>query len=295
MEVSRKVMAKATELLDEGVAFALCTVASVRGSVPGKAGAKMVVLGDGTAFGTVGGAGLEEKTKALARQCLTERQSGYFTFDLACYKEGGLDSLCGGSVSIFVEPMTPRPHVLICGGGHVGLEVAKLCDQLDYAYSVLDDRADYAAAERFPSARSRFVARPDAFFPAAELSHYSHVVLLGYSYHIDTEILLHCVRRFPGWIGVIASQTKRKQMFKRLAARGVATDELSRVEAPAGLPIGSESPAECAVSILASIIRQHKLGLQSSGRHNTPRIAMTTSRRAECDAAPVAAAADGQG
>ena len=252
-------MGKATELLDAGVAFALCTVASVTGSVPGKAGAKMVVLADGTAFGTVGGAGLEQKTKALARQCLAEKKGGYFTFDLACYKEGGLDSLCGGRVEIFVEAMTARPHVLICGGGHVGLEVARLCDQLEYAHSVLDDRAEYASEERFPHARGRFAARPEVFFPSADLSHYSHVVLLGYSYHVDIDILFHCVRRFPGWIGVIASRTKRKQMFKRLEARGIAADELSRLEAPVGIPIGSESPAECAVSILASIIRQHKL------------------------------------
>ena len=264
MEVSRKIMGKALELLDAGVAFALCTVASVKGSVPGKVGAKMIVLGDGTAFGTVGGAGLEEKTKALARKCLTEKRGGYFTFDLAVYKEGGLDSLCGGTVEIFVEPMASRPHVLICGGGHVGLEVAKLCDQLEYVYSVLDDRADYASADRFPNARHRFVARPEAFFPEANLVEYSHIVLLGYSYHIDTEILVQCVQRYTGWIGAIASRTKRKQMFKRLEARGIAAEALARIEAPVGIPIGSESPAECAVSILGSIIRHHKLGLQSS-------------------------------
>ena len=264
MEVSRRIMGKALELLDAGVAFALCTVASVKGSVPGKIGAKMIVLGDGTAFGTVGGAGLEEKTKALARKCLTEKRGGYFKFELAVYKEGGLDSLCGGTVEIFVEPMAARPHLLICGGGHVGLEVAKLCDQLEYVYSVLDDRAEYASAERFPNARHRFVARPEAFFPEANLVEYSHIVLLGYSYHIDTEILVHCVQRYTGWIGAIASRTKRKQMFKRLEALGIAAEALARVEAPVGIPIGSESPAECAVSILASVIRHHKLGLQSS-------------------------------
>ena len=258
MLVSRNVMAKATELLDAGVTFALCTIASVKGSVPGKLGAKMIVLEDGTAFGTVGGAGLEEKTKALARQCLSDRKSGYFTFDLACYKEGGLDSLCGGSVEIFVEPMPAGPHLLICGGGHVAVQVAKLCDQLEYRYSVVDDREAYAAAQRFPNARGCFVARPEVFFPAADLSPYSHIVLLGYSHRVDTEILFHCARRYRGWIGVIASRTKRKQMFLRLEARGITAEELARVEAPVGLPIGSESPAECAVSILASIIRQHK-------------------------------------
>ena len=70
MEVSRKVMRRAAELLDAGVSFALCTVIGARGSVPGKAGAKMIVLRDGSQFGTVGGAGLEEKVKDLGRRCI---------------------------------------------------------------------------------------------------------------------------------------------------------------------------------------------------------------------------------
>jgi len=256
MEPSLRVMRQATALVAAGTPFALCTVASVKGSVPGKLGAKMIVLADGTTVGTVGGAGLEEKVKALGRQCLADRTNRTVRFDLACFRPGGLDSLCGGSVEIFVEYAAARPHVLVCGGGHVGLEVARLCDQLEYAYSVLDDRPDYASAERF-------VAGPEAFFRDERLDAYSHVVLLGYSYRIDTEILFQCVRRFPGWIGVIASRTKRKQMFVRLEARGIAADELARVEAPAGVAIGSESPAECAVSILASIIRDHRQGSAS--------------------------------
>lgn len=182
MEVPRHVMRRASDLLDASVPFALCTVASVKGSVPGKAGAKMIVLTDGTAFGTVGGAGLEERTKALAQRCIAERSGQTATFDLACFREGGLDSLCGGTVEIFVEYMGARPHVLVCGGGHVGLEVAKLCDQLDYAYSVLDDRAEYASEARFPTARGRFAARPEEFFASHELTAYSHLVLLGYSF-----------------------------------------------------------------------------------------------------------------
>ena len=122
MEVSRKVLRRAAELADAGLPFAMCTVISARGSVPGKVGAKMIVERDGTPFGTVGGAGLEEKTKALGVKCLAERKGGTFKFDLAYYRPGALDSLCGGSVEVLVEYMGAVPHVLICGGGHVGFE-----------------------------------------------------------------------------------------------------------------------------------------------------------------------------
>src|SRR3712207_3084980 len=121
MEVSRKVMRQAAELLDAGVSFALCTVVTTRGSVPGKAGAKMIVRPDGGQVGTVGGAGLEEMTKQLARRCLTERRSFTHRFELAAGRPGALDSLCGGAVEILVEYMGAAPHILICGGGHVGL------------------------------------------------------------------------------------------------------------------------------------------------------------------------------
>lgn len=264
MEVSRKVLRRAAELAEAGQAFALCTVVHAQGSVPGKTGAKMIVTPDGAQFGTVGGAGLEEKVKELARRCLTERKSARETFHLAYHRPGGLDSLCGGSAEILIEYMGAVPHILICGGGHVGLEVARLCDQLEYVYSVLDDRAEFAARDRFPAARGLHVGRPEDFFPAAALDAYSHILLLGYSYKIDVEALHLCVQRFPRYIGVIASQLKRREMFERLRARGVDDAALARVEAPLGLAIGAESPAEIAVSILGGIIRSHKGGAAAS-------------------------------
>jgi xanthine dehydrogenase accessory factor len=258
MEVSRKVMRRAAELLDDGESFALCTVVTARGSVPGKAGAKMIVRADGSQFGTVGGAGLEEKVKVLGRQAIAERRTFTHRFELATGRPGALDSLCGGAVEILVEYMGAVPHVLICGGGHVGLEVARLCDQLEYVYSVIDDRAEFAGRERFPSARGLHVGQPEEFFPATDLSRYSHIVLLGYSYKIDTEALYQCVTRFTGFVGLICSRLKRREMFARLRERGVAEAVLERVEAPLGVTIGAETPAEIAVSILGSIIQHHK-------------------------------------
>src|SRR5438309_6742266 len=91
---------KILELLDEGRAFAVATVAEAKGSVPGKQGAKMIFLPDGTQFGTVGGAGLEQKVKGLCRKAFEEKKGGLASFDLMYYKEGALDSLCGGSVQV---------------------------------------------------------------------------------------------------------------------------------------------------------------------------------------------------
>ena len=250
----RAVQRKILQLIDEGRAFAVATVAEATGSVPGKAGSKMIVLPDGTQFGTVGGAGLEQKVKALCLAAIGETKGGLSSFDLMYYKEGALDSLCGGSVQVFVEYMAPLPHLLIAGGGHCGLEIAKLCDQLGYFHTVLDDRAEFVSGERFPTARRTVRALPADFFASEDLSAYSHVVLVGWSHKIDTDLLFHLVQKFPRWIGVISSKSKKREMFLRLKARGIAEEALGRVVAPVGLPIGAESPAEIAVSILAQII-----------------------------------------
>ncbi len=258
MEVSRKVLRRAAELADAGQPFALCTVTATRGSVPGKVGAKMIVDRHGVQFGTVGGAGLEEKTKALAVKCIAEKKSATQKFDLAYFRPGALDSLCGGTVEVLVEYMGAVPHVLICGGGHVGLEVARLCDQLEYVYSVLDDRAEFAGRERFPRASGLHVGRPEVFFPEADLGGYSHLIILGYSHRIDTDILYDCCKRFRGYIGVISSKLKKREMFARMRERGVTEEELAQVEAPLGIGIGAETPAEIAVSIMGGIIAHHK-------------------------------------
>ena len=245
---------KILQLIEEGRAFAVATVAQTKGSVPGKQGAKLLLLPDGTWIGTVGGAGLEQKVKALCRKALEDKKGGLASFDLMYYKEGALDSLCGGSVTVLVEYMAPLPHLLIAGGGHCGLEVAKLCDQLGYSHSVLDDRAEYASKERFPNAKRAVQALPEDFFAKEDLSPFSHVILVGWSHKIDTDLLFHLVQKFPGWIGLISSKTKKLEMFRRLKARGIEESALCRVVAPVGLPIGAETPAEIAVSILGQVI-----------------------------------------
>jgi len=93
---------------------------------------------------------------------------------------------------------------------------------------------------------------------------HAHLLLLGYSYKIDTEALYQAVTRFDGYIGLICSKLKRREMFAKLRERGVSESALQRIEAPLGLAIGAETPAEIAVSILGSIIQHHKRASVSS-------------------------------
>ncbi|MHB8584394.1 MAG: XdhC family protein [Thermoplasmatota archaeon] len=288
----RDLYEEAIRLMDARVPFTLCTVVRTIGSVPAREGAKMIVRADGTTLGTVGGAGLEERAKDIALAGIARRRGGIERFDLANWKEGGLNSVCGGTVEIAFDVHPARPHLLLAGGGHVARAIAEACRPLGWNVTAVDDREEYVSADRFPDARSRVVSGP-TWFSEADLSSYSHAFVLGYSHEIDTTILEHLLRRFPGTIALIGSEAKRRSMFTRLASRGLAAERIEAIESPIGLAIGAETPAEIAVAVVARIIAQEHgrdpTTAELQGRSAADRVVLP---RAE---APTAAPANSDG
>jgi xanthine dehydrogenase accessory factor len=253
--MNRRLAREVVRLMDLHVPFVRATVVKATGSVPGKVGATMVLRPDGTFLGTIGGAGLEEKVKELAKSALAARKSDLFHFDLQAWKQGGLPSLCGGSVEIAIEYVSAKPNLLLWGGGHVAHAIAGLLPALEYDYSVADDRPEWVTSERFPEADRREVVTAEEVWSVFDPAEFSHLYLLGYDAKKDLELLARSVDRFPGYIGLISSAPKRAHMFAELRRRGVAPAAISRVHAPIGLPIGAESPAEIGVAVVAEIIR----------------------------------------
>jgi xanthine dehydrogenase accessory factor len=186
-------------------------------------------------------------------------------YDLNHQAQGGLDSLCGGSSEVFVHVVKRRPHILLAGGGHVAFEVARLCDQLDWLYSVLDDRPDFASRERYPNASNHYLLSPRQLEGRLDPSTFTHVLIAGYDHHKDYQLLSWLLPRFDGHLASIGSARKRKQFDRKLAEEGHAQERIASLECPVGLPIGAETPAEIAVSILASFIQQASGGLAGDG------------------------------
>jgi len=254
--MDRRLTREALRLLESHQSFVRATVVKTVGSVPGKLGATMIVRSDGSTVGTVGGAQLEEEVKALARSAFESGQGDLHHFDLQAWKPGGLSSLCGGSVEIAVEYVTAHPNLLLWGGGHVAQALATLLPTLEYDYSVADDRPEWVGVDRFPTAERREVVGPEELFNVFDAATFTHLYLLGYDAKKDLEVLARALERFPNAIGLIASAAKREHMFSNLRERGVSRELLARVKSPVGLPLGAESPAEIAVSIVAEIVRE---------------------------------------
>jgi xanthine dehydrogenase accessory factor len=269
--MDRRLTREALRLMELHQPFARATVVKSTGSVPGKLGASMIVRVDGSHLGTVGGAALEEEVKVLAARAIERREGDLHHFDLASWRTGGLPSLCGGSVEIAIEYVPARPNLLLWGGGHVAHALAEILPTLEYDFSVADDRAEWLGVDRFPHAERREVVAPDRLWDVFTPSEFTHLYLLGYDALKDLEVLRISLDRFPNAIGLIASASKREHLFARLRAEGRSRETLARVRSPIGLPIGAESPAEIAVSVVAEIVAGlHPARLDASEHPDRP-------------------------
>ncbi len=162
-------------------------------------------------------------------------------------------------------PILPRITLLIVGAGHVGQAVARLAAEVDFEVWVLDDRASYASRERFPSAHRLLVgdigSSLQELAPSLTPSTYCLIVTRGHNH--DEEALYHLAATPAEYVGMIGSKRKIKLIFEDLLAKGVSKETLARIHAPLGLPIGSQTVPEIAVSIVAELIACRNLGHKS--------------------------------
>ena len=270
--MSVAVLSWVLEMLDAGNRVAIASVIKAQGSVPGKPGAKLAISSSGSRVGTVGGAGLEAKIEEkleemLSKEGLFYRKRGGTVEDFLLHKDGkgkevtALDSLCGGRVTVSMEVIEPIPHILIAGGGHVGLSIAKACNNLDWSYSVFDIREDFCNSERFPDARGIYCSSVEEFLEnmrGSELEMFSDILLLGHDWSVDERLLIGLLKINNGnsrpRIGAIGSKKKWIEFEKSATKNGIDEGPLESVRCPIGLDIGADSPDEIALAVCAEIL-----------------------------------------
>ncbi|MGH9842997.1 MAG: XdhC family protein [Blastocatellia bacterium] len=160
-----------------------------------------------------------------------------------------------GQVRLLFEISRPQPEVIICGGGHVGQAVAKAARLLDFAVTVIDDRADFASRDKFPDPNVRLVADDFvAALRALKITPASHVVIVTRGHRHDEICLKEVAEKPARYIGMIGSRRRTTTIREHLRREGVAAEHLRRVYAPIGLDIGAMTPEEIALAILAEIV-----------------------------------------
>jgi xanthine dehydrogenase accessory factor len=157
-------------------------------------------------------------------------------------------------------PTLPRCRLVIVGGGHVGKAVADLASDLEFDVWIVDDRAEYVAESRFPRAERRLSGPIDRILPDLEITPDTYCLIVTRGHSHDQEALFHLADRGARYVGLIGSRRKIKMIFDNLTAEGVARESLTKVHAPLGIDIGSQTVPEIAVSICAELIAHRNLG-----------------------------------
>lgn len=155
---------------------------------------------------------------------------------------------------IFAEPVVSPGVVHLVGAGHVAKAVATVADFAGFEVVVMDDRADFANAERYPRARDvRVLSNFDGCL--ADLGEDDYVIIVTRGHVHDRDVLAQALRTNAGYIGMIGSKSKRAAVYRSLLESGYTQADLDRVFCPIGLPIGADTPHEIAISIVGELIQ----------------------------------------
>ena len=227
----------------------LATVIEAVGSAPGKPGARMIIKGDGSTVGTIGGGAVEKKITEEALKLIQGRETR-----LIHYKLEDLGMACGGGMSIFLEPLASPPDLIIFGAGHIGSALSKIGALLGFATTVVDSREECANSERLPWADKVVAGDYQKALQQISFRDTSYLVILTHRHANDFEILEHCIKKPFRYLGMIGSRKKVATAFQQLREKGVDEETIKGIHAPIGISIGAETPEEIAVAIAAQLV-----------------------------------------
>lgn len=257
---------------ETGEPFALATVVRTVSATAAKAGAKAVILPDGTIYeGWIGGGCARAAVLKAAKDALADGQSRLVSVQPPdALDEKGLKAgeeregvrfaknMCPsqGTMDIFVEPVLPQPQVVICGSSPVAVAIADLARWSGFAVTVCAPAAEQSS---FAEVDRRIEGYA---LPVNEAG--SRFVVVSTQGRGDEAALLAALAVDVDYVAFVGSRKKAEVLKAALAERGVTPERLAKLKAPAGLDLGAITPDEIAISILAEIVAARR-GKDSRG------------------------------
>ena len=248
MLLSMDITARVNEMIQQGETFCLATVVkSAQSDIA--AGQKNIILDSGTIEGDIDDVQLDLKIGRRALEAISEKKSS-------------LVEVTPG-LHIFFDIICPEFELVICGAGHIAIPLSRFARDVGFRVTVLDDRADYASASRFPGCdvlAADFAATLRDFY----LNRSSFVVVITRGHEHDAECLMEILKKETAYIGLIGSRRRVRFVLELLEKQGIPGERLLEVFTPIGTPIGAESPAEIALSIVAELVCVRRKGYQQA-------------------------------
>ncbi len=262
--MDEEILQKALLAAQKGQSYAFATIveSTIRGT-PRKAGAKMVVLENGSIFGSIGG-GRNEKNAQI--ECFKALKSGKPSLVTYKFDQKPGNSICGGQIKVFIEPFTGKKHLIICGAGHIALPLSAIAKMLAFKVTVIDNRPEFANPKRFPHVDKLLLGDHAQELKKVSIDKNCFIVIVTQGYEHDFGCLEIALKAKAAYVGFISSKVKKIKFIRRLRESKLADKLLQRIHAPMGIDIGAQTPEEIAVSILAEIIGLYNKTFRGSSK-----------------------------
>jgi xanthine dehydrogenase accessory factor len=209
---------------------------------PAYVGFKVLVYEDGSTEGDLDLPELREKIASDALQLLYDERSSTLEYVVN-----------DDTYSVFVDSFPAPPQLIIVGASHAAAPLSSFGKRAGYRVVICDARAAFAVADRFPDADQVLKGWPQDVLPSLALGSNTYLVLLSHDSRFDIPTLEIALPSNVRYIGAIGSRRTQSQRFERLRAEGYTPEQLARIYGPVGLDIGSRTPEETALAILAEI------------------------------------------
>ena len=248
---------KASALNERGQPFALAVVVRYEAPSSGKAGDKAIILEDGSIEGWIGGGCTQPVVIQEARKVLVEGKprliriapstedttEGIVRYPMTCHSGGALD--------VYIEPVYPKPHLIVFGHSVVAQTLCRLARAIHYRVSAVAPEAE----PQIEFDVDRVLRSWDiASIPFTDQT----FVVVATQGEGDEQALKSALAYGASYTAFVASRKKAVAVFENLAAQGIDKEAQSSVKSPAGLDIGARLPEEIAVSILAEILKEKR-------------------------------------
>ena len=245
---------KAAELASQREPFAIATVVRVEGSSSAQRGSKAIIdpLGK-LLLGWVGGGCAESAVKSEALKCIETEKPRLITVDMTD-EELGVGMPCGGTMDIFIEPVLPKPELLIVGHGRIAETLAVLGDLMGFTITVNDPAAERTA---FPQAEK--IVTEDFDLTETPIGSKSFVVIAT-QHKRDHLWLQRALEGNAAYVALIASRHRARLVLDYLREMGLPEEKIATVRAPAGLALGASTPEEIALSVMSQMVALRRGG-----------------------------------
>ncbi|HON43967.1 MAG TPA: XdhC family protein [Planctomycetota bacterium] len=169
-------------------------------------------------------------------------------------KKSHIAMLENNTLQVYFDVLTAPDQLFIIGAGHIAMALCKMATQVGFQVSVLDDRPEFVSKERFPEATHRLAGDFVSTLKGITFSKDTYLVLVTRGHVHDRDCLRIVLQYDLAYIGMICSLRRRATTYQLLEQEGYSKEQLNRIFAPIGLPIGGETPEEISLGIMAEIL-----------------------------------------